>query len=40
MTMAVRLHLLSKQRLDNLAHLTGRTKSYYLCELFEVWLMT
>ncbi len=33
MTVSIRLDPLIEQRLDNLAHLTGRTKSYYLREL-------
>lgn len=33
MTVSIRLDPLIEQRLDNLAHLTGRAKSYYLREL-------
>ncbi len=33
MTVSIRLDPTIEQRLDNLAHLTGRTKSYYLREL-------
>lgn len=32
---SIRLNPLIEQRLDNLARLTGRTKSYYLRELIE-----
>ncbi|MEY3488584.1 MAG: hypothetical protein RL655_152 [Pseudomonadota bacterium] len=35
MTVSIRLDPLIEQRLDNLAHLTGRAKSYYLRELIE-----
>jgi len=35
MTLSIRLDPLIEQRLDNLAHLTGRAKSYYLRELIE-----
>ena len=35
MTLSIRLDPLLEQRLDNLAHLTGRAKSYYLRELIE-----
>ncbi len=35
MTVSIRLDPTIEQRLDNLAHLTGRTKSYYLRELIE-----
>ncbi len=35
MAVSIRLNPLIEQRLDNLAHLTGRTKSYYLRELIE-----
>ncbi len=35
MAVSIRLNPLIEHRLDNLAHLTGRTKSYYLRELIE-----
>jgi RHH-type rel operon transcriptional repressor/antitoxin RelB len=35
MTVSIRLDPLIEQRLDKLAHLTGRAKSYYLRELIE-----
>lgn len=35
MTVSIRLDPLIEQRLDNLAHMTGRAKSYYLRELIE-----
>lgn len=35
MTVSIRLDPTIEQRLDNLAHLTGRAKSYYLRELIE-----
>ncbi len=35
MAISIRINPLIEQRLDNLAHLTGRTKSYYLRELIE-----
>ena len=35
MTVSIRLNPLIEQRLDNLAQLTGRAKSYYLRELIE-----
>jgi RHH-type rel operon transcriptional repressor/antitoxin RelB len=35
MTVSIRLDPLIEQRLDNLAHQTGRAKSYYLRELIE-----
>ena len=35
MTLSIRLDPLIEQRLDNLAHLTGRAKSYYLREFIE-----
>ena len=35
MTVSIRLDPLIEQRLDNLAQLTGRAKSYYLRELIE-----
>jgi RHH-type rel operon transcriptional repressor/antitoxin RelB len=35
MTLSIRLDPLIEQRLDHLAHLTGRAKSYYLRELIE-----
>jgi RHH-type transcriptional regulator, rel operon repressor / antitoxin RelB len=35
MTVSIRLDPLIEKRLDNLAQLTGRAKSYYLRELIE-----
>ena len=35
MTVSIRLDPLIEQRLENLAHLTGRAKSFYLRELIE-----
>ena len=35
MAVSIRLDPLIEQRLENLAHLTGRAKSYYLRELIE-----
>lgn len=35
MTVSIRLDPLIEQRLDNLARMTGRAKSYYLRELIE-----
>ncbi len=35
MTVSIRLDPLFMQRLENLAYLTGRAKSYYLRELIE-----
>jgi len=35
LTVLIRLDPLIKRCLDNIEHLTARTKSYYLCELME-----